>query len=111
MRSSVSTEAHGYGDVETAARRARAPLNSSAYYNADLPALPRTTNPDFGFTSFDTVPEAWLVVYRAITIEDWAVVMQMLRNGVPARVGRRFHAAARPRARMARRQPRPRRHV
>ena len=87
--SSVSTEAHGYGDVFCCAPRL-APLNSSAYYNADLPALPRTTNPDFGFTSFDTVPEAWLVVYRAITIEDWAVVMQMLRNAYQPAYGVSF---------------------
>ena len=49
---------------------------SAAFYNSR--EGPTTTNPNFGFTSFDDVVHAWLVVYRAITIEDWAVSMQML---------------------------------
>ena len=108
--SGVSTAAHGYGDVFCCVPRLAA-AQLDAYYNADLSALPLTTNPDFGFTSFDTVPEAWLVVYRAITLEDWAVVMQMLRSAYQPAYGGALHAAPRPHPGVARRQPRPRGHV
>ena len=62
-----------------------APPDGAAYYfNAASDALPelRTHNPDYGFTSFDNVLWAWLVVYRAITIEDWAITLQMLIDGL-----------------------------
>ena len=47
-----------------------------SYWNAASGA-PRTSNPDYGFTSFDFLPQAALVVYRSITMEGWATFMQV----------------------------------
>lgn len=55
------------------------PATSAAYYNSQLG--PTTTNSFYGLLSFDDVVHACLVVYRAITLEDWAVTMQTLKQG------------------------------
>ena len=63
------------------------PANSSYYYGA-APGAPRdSSNPDYGFTSFDNVLFAWLIVYRAITMEDWNVSMQLIYDAFGAVAG------------------------
>jgi hypothetical protein len=64
--------------------------NSTAFYNANTETAPITSNPDFGFTSFDSLPEAWLVVYRAVTIEDWSAIMRTFSGGFESGWGAAF---------------------
>lgn len=63
------------------------PADSAAFYNSALSPASRTTNPYYGLESFDDVVHAWLVVFRAICIEDWAVTMQLLMSGNDAAWG------------------------
>ena len=55
------------------------PPDSAAFFNA--PFDEHTFNPDYGFTSFDNIFWAMLVVYRSITVEDWPVILQLISDG------------------------------
>jgi len=52
------------------------PPNSPFYYNGEFDE--RTSNPDYGFTSFDNIGWAFIVVYRNMAIDDWPVSMQLM---------------------------------
>jgi hypothetical protein len=57
------------------------PADSFAFFNAATSLDRSSTNPSFGFSSFDNLLLAWLVLYRAFTVEGWAGTMQMLSLG------------------------------
>ncbi|KOO26444.1 voltage-gated ion channel superfamily [Chrysochromulina tobinii] len=52
------------------------PPNSPFYFNGEFDE--RTSNPDYGFTSFDNIGWAFIVVYRNMAIDDWPVSMQLM---------------------------------
>ena len=52
------------------------PPNSPLYVNGEFDE--RTSNPDYGFTSFDNIGWAFIVVYRNMAIDDWPVSMQLM---------------------------------
>lgn len=63
-----------------------APAEGAATWFNSAAAV-RSGNPDFGFTNFDAVPWSFLLIYRAIAIEDWQVSMEAISAGFGAVYG------------------------
>lgn len=80
----TNTSRYGTGDL-FCCTPTPPPPSSAFYFNA--PHDQHTSNPDYGFTSFDNTAWAWLVVYRAITIEGWSISMQLMMDGAPSGAG------------------------